>query len=100
MAAYAIGLLNMNDTAWLGSYLKPTAETIAKFGGRYLARGGKAEVLEGEFTLPGAVVMLEFPSMEQAKAWYGSSDYAPLKTLRQASSTLQFILVDGLPPRK
>lgn len=100
MAAYAICLLDIHNPDFLGAYFKPTQELITRHGGRYLARGGKAELLEGDMTLPGALVVIEFPSMEQAKAWHSSSEYAPLKALRQKNATLQFILVDGLPPKK
>lgn len=98
MPAYAIGLLTVSSTDWVKSYVKPTAETIAKFGGRYLARNA-GELVEGSMRLPDTVVVLEFPSLEQAKAWYGSADYAPLKSLRQAGSKTDFILVDGMKPK-
>jgi uncharacterized protein (DUF1330 family) len=99
MAAYAIGLLNIASTEWVKSYIKPTGETIAQYGGRYLARGGATELLEGALKLPSSVVVLEFPIMDQARAWYHGPEYAPLKTLRQSGSTLDFILVDGLPAK-
>jgi uncharacterized protein (DUF1330 family) len=54
------------------------------------------ERLEGEGTLPSTIVVLEFPTMAQAKAWYNDPEYAPLITLRQGGSTLDFILVEGL----
>ena len=54
------------------------------------------ERLEGDGKLPSTIVVLEFPSMEQAKAWYNDPEYAPMIALRQGGSTLDFILVEGL----
>jgi uncharacterized protein (DUF1330 family) len=54
------------------------------------------ERLEGSGTLPSIIVVLEFPSMAQAKAWYNDPEYAPLITLRQTGSELDFILVEGI----
>ena len=63
---------------------------------KYLVRGGAMETLEGDGTLPSLMVVLEFPSMEQARAWYNDADYAPMIQLRQSGSDLDFVLVDGL----
>lgn len=96
MAAYAIGRLQMRDPSWMAEYGPKTAALVEKHGGKYLARGGAMEQLEGEGDLPSAVVVLEFPSMEQAKAWYNDPEYGPMITLRQGGSDLDFVLVDGL----
>ena len=96
MAAYAIGRLQMRDPSWMAEYVPKTAALVEKHGGKYLVRGGTMERFEGEGELPSAVVVLEFPSMEQAKAWYNDPDYAPMIKLRQGGSDLDFVLVDGL----
>jgi uncharacterized protein (DUF1330 family) len=96
MPAYAIGRLEMRDPSWRTEYGPKTAALVQKHGGKYLVRGGKMERLEGDGKLPSTIVVLEFPSMEQAKAWYNDPEYAPLITLRQGGSTLDFILVEGL----
>jgi uncharacterized protein (DUF1330 family) len=96
MAAYAIGRLEMRHTAWLQEYGPKTAALVARHGGKYLVRGSTMERLEGTGTLPSVVVVLEFPSMAQAKAWYHDPEYAPLITLRQTGADLDFILVEGL----
>ena len=96
MAAYAIGRLQMRDPAWLQEYGAKTPALVAKHGGKYLVRGGGIERLEGTGTLPSVVVVLEFPSMAQARAWYNDPDYAPLIKLRQTGADLNFILVEGL----
>lgn len=96
MAAYAIGYLDMRDPSWVREYGPKVAELVKKHGGNYLVRGNMIERLEGEGQLPSVVVVLEFPSMEHAKAWYHDPDYAPLIELRQSGSDLDFILVEGL----
>ncbi len=96
MPAYAIGRLQMRDPSWVEEYGPKTAALVEKYGGKYLVRGGAMETLEGDGTLPSLMVVLEFPSMEQARAWYNDADYAPLITLRQGGSDLDFVLVDGL----
>jgi uncharacterized protein (DUF1330 family) len=96
MAAYAIGRLEMRDPSWAQEYGPKTAALVQKYGGKYLVRGGAMERLEGAGSLPSVMVVLEFPSMAQAKAWYNDPDYAPLIKLRQTGSSLDFVLVEGL----
>ena len=96
MAAYAIGRLTMRDPSWLTEYGPKTAELIAKHGGRFVVRGGAMERLEGQGALPSAIVVLGFPTMAAAKAWYNDPAYAPLIKVRQTGSDLDFILVEGV----
>jgi uncharacterized protein (DUF1330 family) len=69
--------------------------TIAAYGGRYVARGGRTEVLEGDLQ-PNRVVILEFPSLARLQEWYRSTEYAPLLALRQASSKSTVFITEGL----
>jgi uncharacterized protein (DUF1330 family) len=97
MVAYVIADVDVKDAAKYAEY-RPIAErTIAQYGGRFLVRGGPAEPLEGGWT-PKRIVVLEFPTAEQAKRWYHSPEYAPGIELRQAASVGRLILVDGTPP--
>jgi uncharacterized protein (DUF1330 family) len=95
LAANAIGRLQMRAPSWVAEYGPKTAELVTKHGGRYLVRRGAMERLEGQGALPNVMVVLEFPSMAQAKAWHDDPAYAPLIKLRQAGSDLDFILVEG-----
>ena len=97
MPAYAIGRLQSKDWSWLKEYGPITAALIEKHGGRYLARGGEMQALEGEEELPDAYVVLEFPSMEAARAWYADPEYQPMIDLRRANSEIEFVLLDGMP---
>jgi uncharacterized protein (DUF1330 family) len=94
MAAYVIGEIEITDPAAYEEYRKQVPATVTKYGGRFAVRGGKVEPLEGGWT-PKRIVVLEFPSMEKAQAWYRSAEYAPLIKLRQRASRGKLILVEG-----
>ena len=69
--------------------------SLAKFGGRFVVRGGQVHPMEGTWT-PKRFVLVEFPSVEQAKAWWASPEYAEAKALRQATAGSHLIIVEGL----
>jgi len=94
--AYVIGWLDAEEWGWLREYTLTTAQLIAKHGGRYRVRGGAATRLEGERELPAAFVMLEFPSPEAARAWYGDPEYGPMIRLRRAHARGDLVLVEGV----
>ena len=94
MAAYVIGEIEVTDAATYEDYRKQVGAVLAKYGGRFLARGGKTEVLEGG-PAPQRLVLLEFASLEQALKWYRSPEYAPLIKLRQKASRGKLVAIDG-----
>jgi len=94
MAGYIIAEVQVTDPERYEEYRRQVEGTIAAYGGKYLVRGGNAEALEGDAPR-GRLVVLEFESYEQAKAWYDSSEYEGPKALRQATSTGRLIVVDG-----
>jgi uncharacterized protein (DUF1330 family) len=96
MAAYLLAEIDVTDPEGFEAYRRDVPNLIARFGGRYLARGGAAEVLEGERRLK-RTVLLEFPDMATLKAFYGSPEYQPLLALRQMSSQSEVLIFDGLP---
>jgi uncharacterized protein (DUF1330 family) len=95
MSAYIIVDIDIHDTAGLEEYRRQVPATIAKYGGRFMVRGGKFETLEGNWN-PKRLVVLEFPSGEQAKRWYDSAEYRPLKAMRLKASESNLILVEGV----
>ena len=95
MAAYVIASIEVTDPATYDEYRKGVAATITQHGGRFLARGGAVEHLEGSF-MPKRVVILEFASMAAAKAWYASPEYAPLLALRKQASKGDLVLTEGV----
>ncbi len=94
MAAYVIADVNVTDPNAYDEYRKMVPPTIAKYGGRFLVRGGAHEVKEGDWK-PSRVVVLEFPSLEQARKWYHSPEYAPALALRLKAASAKLILAEG-----
>jgi uncharacterized protein (DUF1330 family) len=97
MNAYVIANIEVKDPVRYKDYVKLTPGTIAPFGGRFIARGGRSEKLEGG-TPAHRIVVLEFPSYEKAKAWYDSADYRVAMAIRQSASDGTLILVEGVEP--
>ena len=95
MPAYVIADIDVRDPALYERYKALAPPAIAAHGGRYLARGGRTESLEGSWS-PKRAVILEFPSVEQAKAWWASAEYAEGKALRQSCATSEIIVVEGV----
>jgi len=94
MAAYLIGDIEVTDPEAYEKYRAGVPATIAAYGGKFLVRGAQGEVAEGTWT-PNRLVVLEFESMERAKAWYNSPEYADLKKLRQSASNSNIIFAEG-----
>jgi len=86
--------LRITDPDTFKEYAAQVAPTIALYDGRYLVRGGEYEVLEGEWPELRHVV-LEFPSVERARQWHDSPEYAPLKALRMSASQGNAIVIEG-----
>jgi uncharacterized protein (DUF1330 family) len=95
MSAYVIADIDVQDPVRYADYRKMVPASIEAYGGRFLARGGKVESLEGPWE-PKRTVIVEFPSVERAKAWWDSDEYAPAKALRRAASQGSLILLEGL----
>ena len=95
MAAYIVVEVDVHDTERYENYKTMVPPSLEAYGGRFLVRGGKVETLEGDWA-PQRFVMVQFPSLEQAKAWWASEGYADAKALRQATATTQMIVVEGV----
>ncbi len=95
MSAYIVGHINVTDPSWMEEYQPKTQALVAKHGGRYVLAGGEMEALEGNPSLPSAMVILEFPDAAAARAWYNDDEYAPMIALRQTGATAELVLVDA-----
>ncbi len=96
MAAYIIGMLEVRDTSWRAEYGPKTEALIEKHGGKIKAGAGTPETLEGEGKLPNTFLILEFPSVEHAKAWYNDPEYEPMIKLRQTGAEGHFVVLEGV----
>jgi uncharacterized protein (DUF1330 family) len=95
MAAYVIVDVTISDPVVYAQYRQHTPAAIAAHGGRFVVRGGQVETLEGDWS-PERIVVLEFDSVDLAKAWWSSVEYAPAKALRQKSARTRMIVVEGV----
>jgi uncharacterized protein (DUF1330 family) len=96
MPAYVISDLTTRDPEAFESYRTGAADSIRRHGGRYLVRGGEIEVVEGTWH-PRMIVIVEFPSLEQAQAWYRSAEYGAALAVRDAALSRNLVFVDGVP---
>jgi len=95
MPAYVIANIRVEDAEAYEGYRAVVPAVITQFGGRYLVRGGRFEALEGDMTL-GRVIILEFPSYEDARRWYDSPEYEAAKAIRQGCSFGDVLIVEGV----
>jgi uncharacterized protein (DUF1330 family) len=96
MPAYVIAaVLDSWDQDKLVQYREGNTAAVAEHGGRFVARGGATVVLEGDWD-PQRIVLIEFPDLNAARAWYESDGYAPLRELRRSASKTDIVVVEGL----
>ena len=95
MAAYVISEVEVLDETQGRRYRELAAASIARHGGRYLARGAAPVVAEGEWPATCRLVIVEFPTMERLQAWYESADYAEALAVRQTALARRLLFVDG-----
>ncbi|HEX9451472.1 MAG TPA: DUF1330 domain-containing protein [Burkholderiales bacterium] len=95
MPAYLISQIEIHDPQGYEEYRKLVGASLAKYGGKFVARGGRIDVLEGDWK-PKRVVICEFESLEHARQWYESPEYRPAMDIRQKTSDAKIIVVDGL----
>lgn len=95
MPAYVIVEIEVTDPEGYAAYRELAPPLVKSYGGKYVVRGGQVDVLEGDWQ-PNRLVILEFPSVEQAKAWWSSAEYSGPKQLRQQTTRSRMIVVEGL----
>ncbi len=94
MAAYIIVRMHVTDMEQYKEYAKVAPGVVAQYGGRVIVRGGETVTLEGPEEKD-RIVVLEFPSLDQAKAFYGSEEYTAAVKLREGAARAQFVAVEG-----
>jgi uncharacterized protein (DUF1330 family) len=95
MSAYVISEVDVRDAAGFEAYRTIAAKAIVQYGGRYLVRGGAAEVAEGG-PPPKTLIVVEFPSMERLREWYASPEYAEALKHRRTALDRRLIFVEGV----
>ncbi len=92
--AYVIVQVDVTNPQQYAEYMKLSPALIEKHGGRFVARGGRSETLEGT-PAKGRIVIVEFPNYERAKQFYDSAEYQAARKVRAGAATAQFVLVEG-----
>lgn len=95
MPAYVLGDLHVTDTAQFDTYRAPAGASIAQYGGRMLAAGGNAELLDGS-PVPELSIIIEFPDAAAARRWYRSPEYQAARAIRLRSSLGRVFLIEGM----
>ena len=92
---YVIALVDIHDEERYGDYRAGTLGSLEPHEGRFIVRGGATECVEGSWDA-GRTVVIEFPSIEQARAWYHSDGYQELAKIRREASSGDIVLVEGV----
>jgi uncharacterized protein (DUF1330 family) len=95
MAAYVLASIQVHNPEEYEDYKKLSGPSLEAFGGRFLVRGGAVTSLEGEWA-PRRLIILEFDSMEKARAWYGSEEYGRAMAIRKRTAATDMIVVEGI----
>ena len=95
MKAYLIAHIEVTNPELMEKYREQVPKIVAKYQGKYLVRGGDSEILEGDY-FKHRIVLLEFPSRQQANNFYTSEDYASLKMIRIEAGNNSSVLVEGI----
>jgi len=94
MSAYVIGDIEVMDPAAFQEYRSRVGATVEQYGGKFVVRGGKVNPKEGDWQ-PRHLLMLEFPSLEQAERWYNSPEYRPLIAIRGRAARTHLLIAEG-----
>ena len=96
MSAYAVVAMDVLDPEGLKEYRARVQATVAAYEGRFLVRGGRSEMLEGDWR-PDQLVVIEFPDWDRARRWYDSPEYQEISLIRKRSSRADlFAIVEGV----
>ncbi len=95
MAAYCLfDNVKVHDPAKLEQYAAAVEPIVRRYGGRYVLKGGRCDVVEGKWR-PTYPVMIEFPGLEQAYGWYNSEEYQELKELRLSAGKYNAVFMES-----
>jgi uncharacterized protein (DUF1330 family) len=95
MTAYVIFDIDVKDPELYKEYIRLAPASVQMYGGKYLARAGRTEKLEGEWQ-PKRLVILQFESLERARQWLDSPEYAPVKRLRHQAAASNMVVIEGV----
>src|SRR5215472_3711145 len=94
MPTYIVGDIHITDPAAYQAHAPRALATIARFGGRVIAGGGRVDLLEGD-PMPERIFIIEFPTADAARRWYQSDDYQEALKIRLSASHGRVLLIEG-----
>jgi uncharacterized protein (DUF1330 family) len=94
MPTYVVGDIHITDPAAFQTHVPRALATIARFGGRVIAGGGRIDLLEGS-PMPERIFIIEFPSADAARRWYRSDEYQAVLKIRLSASHGRVLLIEG-----
>ncbi len=95
MSAYVVVDVTIREPDRYPEYVRQVPDTLKPYGGRFIVRGGPTEAVEGDWS-PRRLVIIEFPSLELARAWYDSPEYAPARSLRWEVADANLLFAEGV----
>lgn len=95
MACYVIADMNVTNPEQFAEFIEVTPATVHQYGGKYLIRGGSIVVAQGDWT-PSRLVVIECAGMDQASAWFDSTEFEHPKEIQARSSNSNFVFVEGV----
>ncbi len=95
MTAYVIVDIEVTDSVGYQEYVKLAPPTVTLYGGKYIARAGRTEILEGDWS-PNRLVILQFDSIEQARRWLESPEYSQIRALRHKFAKSKMVVIEGV----
>lgn len=95
MAAYVIVDIEVTDPIGYEEYKRLAPAAVKLYGGKYIARGGRTETLEGDWK-PNRLVILQFESSEQAKKWLNSDEYREARSMRHRAANSRMVVIEGV----
>ena len=95
MPAFVITDVEITDASLYGQFVEQVTSTVEAHGGKFVARGGALEVIQGDWT-PKRLAILEFDNLQQISAWLNSPEYTALDDIRTRSANINMVVVEGL----
>jgi uncharacterized protein (DUF1330 family) len=93
---YLIAEAKVHDAAAFALYVRQAQAAVERYGGRFIVQGGRTEVLEGHWSPPQRMVIIEFDSLEQTKVFYRSAEYQAACALRKNAADMNMLVISGI----
>lgn len=93
---YIVAEVKAHDADAIAQYRLLSQAAVEQYGGRFIVRGGASEILEGKWTPPQRMIIVEFDTVEQAKCFYHSSEYQAARKVREDAAEMNMLVISGV----